>query len=204
MVGFFVNNVRSIDLAELVRRAQNNPSDDTAEMNEIIRRFDRLALKIAKRLTPDWMLQDDLANASRYSLVKAVRKFNGKAAFPGYARAYMIGAAKRELTQWKRSAAPEGSVPLHEVEDGEEAVMDKAMFKVATDAPEPLDRTWGSARLTELVTSLSKPQRVVMDLAYMEDMSLSQIAAQENVTVAAISQRKTHALQAIERQWVAA
>jgi len=201
-VGSFVSGLGSIDLAELVGRAQSDPNNDSAEMNEIIRRFDPLAIKIGKQLTPDWMLQDDLANAARLGLVKAVRKFNQKSAFAAYAKTYMAYAAKRELTWWKRSAAPEGSKPLHEIEDGEEVT--GAVFKAVLDAPLPADRTWGSARVARLVSNLSQPQRVVLELAFIEDFTVSEIAAMESVSPAAISQRKTRALTMIERDIVAA
>ncbi len=116
----------------------------------------------------------------------------------------MVGAAKRELTRWKSRSAPKGSEPLHDMDQSEEksekGMVDKAMYKAVMDAPEAQDRTWGSSRLTQLVSNLSEPQRVVMELAFIEDLTVTEIAAMEKVSVAAISQRKALALQLIERQ----
>jgi RNA polymerase sigma factor (sigma-70 family) len=206
MVGTFVYDVRSADLDDLVLRAQGDPDNNSLAMNEIVRRFDNLAVKIGKQLTPDWMLQEDLSNAARWALTRAARKFKGGSAFAGYAKTYMVGAAKRELTQWKRTAAPNGSKPLHELDeiDGAEevdhSVVDNIMYQAVMDAPEPLDRTWGSSRLMQIVSNLSEPQLQVMEMAYVEEMSVTEIAAWQNVSVAAISQRKALALALIERQ----
>ncbi len=67
-MGSFVGDVQSVDLVDLISRAQKDPSDNSVAMNKIIRRFDRLAVKIGRQLTPDWMLQDDLTNEARMGL----------------------------------------------------------------------------------------------------------------------------------------
>ena len=88
-------------LDELITEAQGDPNNDSLAMGEIVRRFDRLAVKVASRLTGDSYLRDELANSARVALMAAVRRHDTSwPGFPAYARTFMRGAA---LRAWKRS-----------------------------------------------------------------------------------------------------
>jgi hypothetical protein len=50
-----------MQLDELLQQAQAQPEDNTPAMNEVVRRLDRLAIKIAGSITGDQELQQDLA-----------------------------------------------------------------------------------------------------------------------------------------------
>ena len=63
---------RRPSLDYLIRAAQSSDLDDTAAMNEIIRRFEALARKLAWSTTGIQHLHDDLINAARSALVTAV------------------------------------------------------------------------------------------------------------------------------------
>ena len=93
------------ELQGLLENAQSEPQDDSPAMNEIVRRFEGLAQKIARSLTADEFLQGDLANEARIALVKAVRRHDSsQPTFPAFARLYMRGAAIRELGLWSRTS----------------------------------------------------------------------------------------------------
>src|SRR5690242_14594041 len=104
-MGSCVSRLQSTNLDRLIADAQRNSQDDSPEMGEIIRRFDRLARRIARSRTSCPTLQDDVANVARVALVRAVRRHDGRIGFARYAHMFMRGAAGRELKRLARQVA---------------------------------------------------------------------------------------------------
>jgi RNA polymerase sigma factor (sigma-70 family) len=169
-------------------------------MNEIVRRFDRLAVRTAKRLTPDHHLQEDLANAARLAVVVAVRKHvDGRPGFPSYVRTYMVGAAKRKLGRWISSALPEEAQRVG-VDDEIDVV---PLFKIAESLPPTGDRTWGSSKVARAIEGLGASRGELLQLRFIEDMTLSSIAKLNGTSESAVSQRLASSLKAVELVLVA-
>jgi RNA polymerase sigma factor (sigma-70 family) len=179
-------------LPQLIKVAQADPDDDSVAMNQIVRRFDPLARGLS-RITDDRYLQDDLANAARMALVRAVRRHDGRHdTFPAFAKVSMRGAVLRELEWWRTQARPlqvEAEIDQSEVtpQPGPEEEV------VARLAP------WGAGRVASTVAELAPVQHRIVHLRYVEDERLETIAAVMGTTASAVSQRLCTIHRAVER-----
>lgn len=199
-MGSFYLEIQLADLEDLITGAKSNTSNDSPEMNEIIRRFDDHAKAVAFKITRDCHLREDLANAARMGVVMAVRNHTvGQAGFPSYARAYMIGAAKRELGHWTRSGLPE---EIHQVGLDEEIDAD-ALFRIHDDLPPTADRTWGTAHTSKAIATVKTEQQELLHLRFIEDMTMGDIADTAGITESAISQRLVTVLKAVRHSMAA-
>jgi RNA polymerase sigma factor (sigma-70 family) len=178
------------ELQSLLENAQSETEDDSPAMNEIVRRFEGLAQKIASSLTADEFLQGDLANEARIALVKAVRRHDlSRPTFPAFARLYMRGAAIRALGLWSRTSGEVDEtppqIPLRVNDLAEHLPMvyqpeEKVLFQLAP---------WGEGRAAEVIESLDEPRLHLLKLRYVEDAPLAVIADNSEASVSAISQR---------------
>jgi RNA polymerase sigma factor (sigma-70 family) len=188
MVGIFVNRTVGIELSGLIADAQSHSSDDTPAMNEIIRRFERLAQRLARSLTSSLDLRDDLANAARVGLVRAVRRHDQhRPGFPAYAETYMRGAALREYHSWIMPEVPSGD-DLPSVE-APESVHDQVADRLAP---------WGAGEVATAIGTLKPAQRRIVEARYISDAPLSSIAQATGTTVSAVSQRLSTVHRAVE------
>jgi RNA polymerase sigma factor (sigma-70 family) len=168
-MGSLLCGLKDDELIDLVDRAQSQGSDDTPEMNEIICRFERLTLKIAAGTTKCEHLREDIANAARWGLVRAVRSHaGGTPGFPNYAKRYMQGAASRELSQVTNDHV---LIDTSELAD-----------HTAPQADEVVD-------VSEFVSRLRPDQQRLLHARYTRDLPLRVIAADLGVTDSAVCQR---------------
>jgi RNA polymerase sigma factor (sigma-70 family) len=182
-VGF--SNFADMQLDELLQHAQAQPEDNTPAMNEVVRRLDGLAIKIAGSITGDLALRQDLANAARLSVVQAVRNHDGRRGFLGYARRYMKGAALRELSAWVTPGALIHTESTTSIEEADSNGLDESLViedEITIDG-------WGDGEVGEAVANLTEPQQDLVILRYVDDMALEVIATLSNTTVPAVSQR---------------
>jgi RNA polymerase sigma factor (sigma-70 family) len=169
-VGFSVDASADEDLDEVLLQAQGCDSDDSPAMNEIIRRFEQLTLKIASRATNCMHMREDIANASRWGLAQAVRSHTrGTPGFPNYAKRYMQGAALRELGQLTRD--------------------DHALVDMSKLADEPVPQAESAIDVSDLVSRLRPDQQRLLHARYARDLPLQVIAADLGVTNSAVCQR---------------
>lgn len=162
-------------LDNLVAAAQAAATDDTAAMDAIQRRFEPLALSIARSLTSNWSLQQDAAQGARLGLVRAVRSHRaGTPGFPAYAKRYMKGGALRTL---KAMLATEISVDPADYKWLEQPQRDAA--------PET------TAEVIDLISVLTPEQQVITKAHYIGDVSFGDIARSLGISTPAISQRFT-------------
>lgn len=173
----------STSLDFLLRRAQASDLDDTFAMNEIVRRFDPLADRLARRATGGEAIRDDLRNSARLALVCAVRRHDlDCAGFPAYAEYYMRGAVTREHQRWLPPVAGEDrEVPLDPTPAAES--VDIAEIVVERLAP------WGDGDVAEAMAELTPPQRRIASMRYAEDAPLGRIATATGTSRSAVSQR---------------
>lgn len=181
---------RRAELQALLEDAQFEPEDDSPAMNEIVRRFEGLTQKIVRSLTADEFLREDLANAARIALVKAVRRHDSsRPTFPAFAESYMRGAAIRELVIWSRTSGEADETPLQIPL----ATTDLAERLPVADQPEVEVLVqlapWGDGQAAEIIESLDEPRLHLLKLRYVEDAPLVAIAEDAEVSVSAISQR---------------
>jgi RNA polymerase sigma factor (sigma-70 family) len=182
MVGIFVNRTIGAGLSELIADAQRNSGDDAPAMNEIVRRFEGLTMRLSRSMTRSFDLQDDLANAARVALVRAVRRHDqSRAGFPAYAEKYMRGAVLREYQKWVLPEIPnadlvEATAQIPDVEAPQEQVLDQL-------AP------WGSGQIAAAIDQLDPSQHQIVSLRYAEDASIASIAKLAGTTPSAVSQR---------------
>ncbi len=181
-------------LPDLVVQAQAASHDDTPEMIEIIRRFDRLAVRLARILTADPDLQQDLANNARFALTRAVRRHNpAVAGFPAYAKTFMRWAARRTLQQHSSMGTTDVDVVVVD--------LDNPAFEPFVAAPrvgESIDG-WGDCDVAAAVGSLPVAQRDLLEQRYIEDAALKEIAGRSETTVSAVGQRLKTAQRAVAR-----
>lgn len=178
------------DLNGLVRDAQEADLDDTPAMNEIIRRFEPLTERVSRSLTDCPFLRDDLANAARLSLVKAVRGHDlAQPTFAGYAASYMRGAALRERKRWLPITLEAGESAETSLEpEAMEAVMPEAV-ESAGDTVVAMLAPWGDGDIAAEIEKLNESQQHLMRLRYIEDAPLNLIADEVATSVPAVSQR---------------
>jgi RNA polymerase sigma factor (sigma-70 family) len=177
-------------LHTLLTAARTSASDNTPAMNTIIRRFDGHARGIARKLTNDHSLRDDLANAARLGLVRAVRRHDGRRiGFSSFADRYMRGAALRRLAELTRRSADATIVPL-----------DVDQHAPRTDpigAYEERLALWGEGEVANAVATLTDAQQRLFVMRYVLDAQLTDIAAADGTTVSAASQRLKTAHKAV-------
>jgi RNA polymerase sigma factor (sigma-70 family) len=155
--------------------AQAERSDDSAAMDAILRRFEKLAFRIAAQTTFDPLLQDDARNAARLGLVRAVRAHDlTVAGFASFAERYVSGEARRTVRRAGR-------------------VVNREHVR-ADDDPIWIDRVGCESQPSDdgyphLVSGLSSAQRTLARARYVDDRSLQQIAAELGTSVSAVSQR---------------
>lgn len=164
----------------LVAEAQAELVDDSPAMNEIVRRFERLASKIAGSLTDCPHLREDLANAALMAVVKATRRHTpGVNGFVTFTTRYMTGAALRERKSWMAQAKRDDIA----IDDAELDLPPAPTVEDAADLGSPWDATH------EAVSSLTERQRSLLTRRYVVDLDLAAIAAMEGTSVSAVSQR---------------
>lgn len=175
----------------LVAEAQAESGDDSAAMDEIVRRFEGLAMKIARSLTDCPHLRQDLANAALIGLVKATRRHTlGMSGFIAFSMRYMTGAALRERKMWTTPTLREDAIG-DEVEQG---LPSTPAVEECTDLGTP----WEVTR--EAVSTLNERQQDLLTLRYVADFDLADIAVIEGTSVSAVSQRLRTAHKAITLQ----
>jgi RNA polymerase sigma factor (sigma-70 family) len=175
-------------LNRLLAAAQEDDADDSPAMHEIVCRFEPLTRRIARYTTSDLSLQDDCANAARLALVRAVRGHTaGRPGFPAYAAKFMRGAAHRERLQWSHQAqaADERVVSTNLDEEngkepGYEHVEDEVVERLAP---------WGDGDFATAVAALSPQQKAIVELRYVDDAPLEEIAEATGTTRSAVHQR---------------
>lgn len=176
---------QAASLDAVLAAAQASESDDSPAMNEVIRRFEPLAKQLSRSLTEDPYLRDDLANAARMALVRAVRRHDlERAGFPAYAKQFMRGAVIREYRSW---ITPSVEITL----DDELTHTTRGEADVYETESDVLNRLapWGDGALADAVQGLAADQRLLAERRYVDDEDLSTIAAATGTTVSAVSQR---------------
>jgi RNA polymerase sigma factor (sigma-70 family) len=173
----------STGLDFLLRKAQASDLNDTVAMNEIVRRFEPLADRLAKRATKNKTLQEDLRNAARLALVRAVRRHDlDRAGFPAYAEFYMRGAVNRVHQRWLPPLPEEIEGLAPEPASGEEGP-DVAEVVEGRLAP------WGDGDVAAVLAGLSPTQHQIVVMRYVEDAPLERIAEVTGTSCSAVSQR---------------
>lgn len=183
-MGSPLHSLGSATLSTLIGAAQAVPADDSREMNEIVRRFEPLTRRLARGMTASRRdLYDDVANACRVALVRAVRRHDlGRAGFPAYAERYMRGAGLRELAEWRRDDDKNmGGVSL----DDREAPLAPDFAGAVADELAP----WGDGVVAAVVRDLSPAQQTIVTLRYVYDAPLEAISGASGTSVSAVSQR---------------
>ena len=129
--GYFRNRTTTVGLDKLIADAQRHSNDDTPAMNEVVKRFEGLTMRLSRSMTRSFDLQDDLANAARIALVQAVRNHDqSRPGFPAYAEKYMRGAVLREYQKWMLPEIPQAELVEAvsqgvEAEDSQRQVLDR-------------------------------------------------------------------------------
>jgi RNA polymerase sigma factor (sigma-70 family) len=189
-----VCSLEAIPLEDLVGTAQADPGDNSAAMNEIVRRFQISANRLAMSLTTRHSIHDDLSQAALMGLVTAVRRHNPKrVGFNKYARQYMVGAAKRELM----------TLIAVEFESLSEPTTWDAAESVAAQSPDPGIYVWGFDKAGLIVKSLPERQFELLTQRYIFDATLADIAAETGTSIAAVSQRLATAHRTVANKLVA-
>ena len=178
--------LKMVDLDRLLAVAQSCDVDDSPAMGEIIIRFEPLTKRLARSITEDHFLRDDLANAARLALVHAVRRHDlTRQGFPAFAELYMRGAVFRE---YRALVTPSLELTLDESDLPTEPAEEGKVFEIETMILERL-APWGDGAVAAAIDSLSPDQLEVVERRYIDDADLATIANERGITVSAVSQR---------------
>jgi RNA polymerase sigma factor (sigma-70 family) len=175
-VGFSISGARSASLDELVAAAQAESDSNSIAMCEIVRRFEPATRRLARSLTPDTWVQDDIANAARYAVVMAVRAHDrSMPGFPSYVMRTMRGEASRAFGRAIREAEANT--------DRDAVVWDLERHRVYQPTVQ------AETDLALLTKDLSDEQRHLVFGRYVQDKQLADIAETAGGTVSAVSYR---------------
>lgn len=175
-MGSLYSWAQTASIDELIVAAKADAKNDSVSMNEIVWRFDGKAVNIARALTGDPHLLQDVANAARWGVVMAVRAHReGTPGFPSYAAMTMRGEANRSLG---RNRA-----------DGKEIVLecDSAIWHGEAVLRETVSIL--ETNLDLLMKGLSPDQRHLVLARYAEGYGVGEIATRLGTSASAVSQR---------------
>ena len=188
-VGSVYCRLQHAELGDVLKVAKASPSNDSPAMHEMVRRFNPLAQRIARSLTACTELREDLANAARTALPRAVRRHElERPGFPSYAEKFMRGAAIRELQRWTDTAdasvcgAPVTLVALEDMTTCEEE-------KLAVTPDFGSGSVWGDGDVDRAVSNLSPSASQLLYRRHVEDATLRDLAAASGTSQSAVSQR---------------
>jgi RNA polymerase sigma factor (sigma-70 family) len=184
-MGFFVQQLGTAELGDLIDAAQADGHDDSPAMGEIVRRFSNKARNIARAVCLRPADREDVASAALLALTRAVRLHRAdRDGFTTYAVAHMTGAARREserlaVPRETYLAAPDLTLVAER--------LPRTVPLVATSRPDQAD--WGEGRVAKIIDSLPKPMRTLLAERYIHDQDLGGIAHRYGCSVSAVSQR---------------
>ena len=170
------------NLAPIVTRARQG---ENRAYEELVRRFQNMAVGYAYSMLGDWHEAEDAAQDAFISAYCSIIQLRDAAAFPGWFRRIVYTQAQRRL----RVKAP-AWVSLEQV--SELAVAGPA---ASTDA--------GQDELWALVDNLPEAQRSVLLLYYMRDFSQKEIAAFLEIPLGTVKTRLHHARNRIRKRMIA-
>jgi Sigma-70, region 4 len=193
-VGLSFFQMRNAGLDDLIVEAQATDDDNSAAMNEIVGRFDGLAVQIGRGLTVDPAFQVVLANTARIELVKVVRRHDlGASGFAAYAKLSMKFAALREWKQTRRRGAAESPVDFDDPES------EHLLGAEVASALGP----WGDGRIAAIISTLKPAQQTLLNRRYVDGDTLKDIGNDTGSTASAVHQRLDTVHRAV-RQAIAA
>ncbi len=172
-MGVFVSAAEG-SLDDQLSAAQAAKIDDSPAMADILNRFEGLASSIARTLTSDWSLQQDLTQSARIGVVKAVRNHSvGTLGFPSYAKRYMVGEARRTLMAMTAK---------------NETAIDPIDYELIDAVPRDAapDTTY---EVIDLISVLTPEQQAVATAHYIHGVSVTKIASALGISKPAVSQR---------------
>lgn len=182
-MGFLLYGLTTARLDDVIAAAQASEPDDSPAMNEVVRRFNGLAMRLARTASDSPEQRDELANAARAALVRAVRNHDPRrAGFPSYATHYMRGAVLRAC---RASVVAPVGITVHPIDDLHVEPSDDGFEDAVVDELAP----WGDGPVAEVVASLTPEQRQIANMRYVDTAPLTDIAAATGTTVSAVSQR---------------
>lgn len=180
-------------LSQLLDLAQADPTDNSREMAEILRRFDRLALKIARSMTSCPHAREDLANAARLGLVRAVRRHDrSRPGFGRFAERHMHFAALRAATK----ISDIKDIPVTDE-------MINSLIETAASSLSAPPISWGTGKIAVAISKLKPQQQLLLRRRYIEDALLQDLATAAGTSVSAVSQRLTIVHRAVARELIA-
>lgn len=191
------------ELGDLVATAQAKPSDDSPEMNEILRRFVRLAERIARDQSRCPHTQAELVNESLRATVGAVRAHRlDTPGFPSYVESFMRGAAHRlarRLLATRVDAHGQPIVSLTSEIAETWSVHPDSVHDQAISSTSP----WGDGPLVDVIERLPADQRSLLTLVHCHGYKVKDIAARDGVSSSAVSQRLGTANRSVHRALLA-
>ncbi|MCE2472100.1 MAG: sigma-70 family RNA polymerase sigma factor [Anaerolineae bacterium] len=161
------------DLSGLIIAARNG---DSPAFEELVRRFQDMAVGYAYSILGDWHEAEDAAQDAFVSAYCSLIQLRDAAAFPGWFRRIVYTQSQRRL----RVKAP-AWVSLEQVSE------------LAVAGPAPSAEAVDDAELWALVDSLPEAQRSVLLLYYMRDFSQKEIAAFLDIPLGTVKTRLHHA-----------
>lgn len=193
------------ELDDVLMAAQQDARDNSPAMNEVLRRFKPLAVRISRMHSSCPHDQADLVNECLRVTVSAVRRHKiGTPGFPNFVKLYMRGAAHRKIRQERRDRSELGDRRL--VALGEHVEHDaSASDLLAVDdlVIARIGGPWGQGSLANSIRSLTAEQEQLLRMVYVGGLTVKEIAAQLGVTSSAVSQRMATVLRLIKDRMAA-
>lgn len=190
-MGFLCSSAEAA-LPTLIAQAQGGGDTGDRAIDEIARHFEAWIKSIGQRMASGRSYRDDVENAARYALVKAVLRHRGRPeTFPAFAKRYMMGAALREAQRWGQSG-PWSQCQI-------EAVNPKEWPNAPAADTIPDHLGFGDGSVGAAVRQLRPDQQRLLTQRYIEDLPLAAMGSMSTTSVAAVSQRLATAHRAIQK-----
>ena len=187
-MGYLRSRPATADLDELIAAAKADPNDCSVAMNEIVRRFQDLAWKLANNRTRSHDLRPDRANAALVELVRAVRSYRGPTSFPSYAKVLMRYAVHREHKRWIEPE-PDHVVESHMIIRRRSPRPDDVTVDPTAESVLPTPAVWNGHLVRDVVAQMDPTRQELVHRRYGLELTVTEIAQADGVSTSAITQR---------------
>jgi DNA-directed RNA polymerase specialized sigma24 family protein len=190
-MGSLQYHLSEAELDDVIAAAQESSDDNSAGMNEILRRFTPLARRVARSQTDCLHFRNDLVVECLRVAVGATRRHQiGTPGFPSFMENFMRGAASRMAKRERLYIAGPRRTRIHSLNEANLAEMSTGDAVTLDEVVgERVSGPWGGGATARFVDALNVNQKRLVERAYIDELTVKELATEMGVTSSAVSQQ---------------